>query len=290
MAANLGILYGIAAALAFSIAAVFYKKGFTGKQPDILFASGLRAFPTFLLLLLVNLVLKEDIGVVFNENVMLFAFLSLFTALVIGDTFFFLALKITPLSIVYPISYSFSLFASIFSFIFLNESITVFLMLSILVLVLGIFLVYSDREKGKVKLEARGIFYSFITAVFWGLSVIFTKIGLNYATPLILNLTRISMLTLIALPYLAYKRDQIKGYRKGLGYIVIGGFLGIGIGPVLFFFSIINIGASRASILASGAPLLSLIMASIFLREKIKRKQLIGILLVILSVYLVYLS
>jgi len=70
---------------------------------------------------------------------------------------------------------------------------------------------------------------------------------------------------------------------------VVGGFLD-GIGTILFYLSVISIGVSRASVLASSTPILSLVLAALVLKERIQRKQLIGIILVILSTYLVSLS
>ncbi|RLE72595.1 MAG: hypothetical protein DRJ37_02505 [Thermoprotei archaeon] len=76
---------------------------------------------------------------------------------------------------------------------------------------------------------------------------------------------------------------------SSLKYVVVGGFLD-GIGTILFYLSVISIGVSRASVLASSTPILSLVLAALVLKERIQRKQLIGIILVILSTYLVSLS
>ncbi len=281
-----GVLYGVASALAFSLAALMYKKGFS-KKLDVFLANGLRAAPTFLLLLVVSTAIGT-VGELCKAEIMIYAFLSLFFDLILGDTFFFLALRESPLSIAYPVAYSFSLFAVIFSFLFLNEPITVHLLISMAALVLGVYIIYRGSNEESFRLK--GLFYSFLTALFWGSSVIFTKMGLYYAIPINLNLARTLMLSILSAPYALYRREQVKSFKGSLKYIVAGGFLGMGLGPVLFYFSVVNVGASRASVLASSAPILSLVLASAILREKIQRKQLIGIVLVILSTYLISIS
>ncbi len=283
----LGILYGIGSALFFSMAALFYKKGFSRKRLDVFLANGLRAIPTSLLLLTASAAMGS-VHELYKMEVLLLAFLSLFVDLILGDTFFFLALKESPLSIAYPISYSFSLFAAIFSALFLKESITAYLLISITILVAGVYLIYSGS--GEVNLKVKGVLYSLLTALFWGSSVVFTKIGLYHSTPITFNLARTSILGIFAIPYTIFRRREIVSLGGSLKYVVMGGFLGMGLGPILFYFSVISIGASRASVLASSTPILSLILAALVLKEKVQRKQLIGIILVILSTYLVSIS
>ncbi|RLE66488.1 MAG: hypothetical protein DRJ38_01640 [Thermoprotei archaeon] len=283
----LGVLCGIGSAFFFSLAALFYKKGFSKKKMDVFLANGLRAIPTFCILLTASFIIG-NLHELYKIEILFYAFLSLFVDLILGDTFFFLALKESPLSIAYPISYSFSLFAAIFSTFFLEEPVTVYLLTSIIVLITGIYLIYrgSNGETFKVK----GVLYSLLTAFFWGSSVVFTKTGLYHSTPITFNLARTAILSIITTPYTVSRREQVVELGRFLKYVIIGGFLGMGLGPLLFYLSIISIGASRASVLASSTPILSLILATLVLRERVQRKQLIGILLVILSTYLVSIS
>lgn len=170
----------------------------------------------------------------------------------------------------------------------MKESITAYLLTSIAILVVGVYLIY--RGSSEIDLKIRGVLYSLLTALFWGSSVVFTKIGLYYSTPTTFNLARTSILSILAVPYTIFKKGQIANLGSSLKYVVVGGFLGMGLGPILFYLSVISIGASRASVLASSTPILSLVLAALVLKERIQRKQLIGIILVILSTYLVSLS
>jgi len=123
----------------------------------VFLANGLRAIPTLLLLFIAGIVLGS-IHEICRIEVLFFAFLSFFVDLILGDTFFFLALKESPLSIACPIPYSFSLFAAVFSTPFLKESITAYLLTSIAILVLGVYLIY--RGSSKIDPKVRGVLYN----------------------------------------------------------------------------------------------------------------------------------
>ena len=109
-----GILTGVGAAVAFSLAAILYRLGLKGSEIDVLLINSLRAPPALATLYLALLISGEP-APGFDPLVSLYAFLSMFFALIIGDIAFFEALKQTSVSIVYPIAYSFSLPAILFT-------------------------------------------------------------------------------------------------------------------------------------------------------------------------------
>ena len=276
---SVGFAYGLAAMLAFSLSPLFYKKALEGV--DLWTANGLRAAVTLPGLAAAAALLEGPVRLTWEA--LAYALLSLLTANVAGDLLFFEALREAPVSLVYPLSYTFSVFAIIFSFLFLREPAGLPVLVAAALIIPGVALVQEqgwDRGPG-----AKGVLCSLATAVMWGMSVVFSKLALASLGPLTLNALRMGALLLLSSPFLALRARRVKkGYAL---YMALGGILGVGLGPVFFFNAINMIGASRASVLSSGSPIVAALLGAIVFGEKLGARRVAGVLLLTLSAYLV---
>ena len=126
-----------------------------------------------------------------------------------------------------------------------------------------------------------------LTVVFWGLSIISTKVVLAQIPPVSIAFFRYSIATatLIPLAFLTHSLPKIT--LKDLGTLIITSMFGI----VLYFLFENNAlqytTASNASMLVAAMPLFAIIIEALFFRQRISWKMAVCILISIVGVYLV---
>lgn len=273
----LGEVLAALAALTFSTAAVLYRfamrESSSGGIMAGIVACGLRAVPT----LAVLLVAHSALGTSEPKPAEFYAacLLSALSSFMIGDSAFLYGLSRAPLGVVYPTAYSFSLFAALFSHLIVGERVAPELVASAVVIIAGIYQVYRGND---TEVSLVGVLSGLIAAVFWGLSVAFTALALRWGNPVDVNLFRVAFLSVLTMPVVITKRDSVRAVR--LYHLILGGILGIGIGPLLFFASMVLEGAARPSIIVSCTPLITVILGKAFLGEEVTGRVFTGALLV----------
>jgi drug/metabolite transporter (DMT)-like permease len=124
--------------------------------------------------------------------------------------------------------------------------------------------------------------------VFWALAFPFIKIGLEELSPVNLTIMRLLVACIVFLILLIVKPNKFsKIQKKDIIPIFLVGFLGI----VLYHFGL-NYGeqyisASAASVIIATIPIFVVILAAIFLKEKITLKIVSGVLLSLVGVVVI---
>lgn len=126
-----------------------------------------------------------------------------------------------------------------------------------------------------------------MTIVFWGLSIISTKVVLAQLPPVSIAFFRYSIATATLIPLALFTHSLPKITLKDLGTLLITSLLGI----VLYFLFENNAlqytTASNASMLVAAMPLFAVIIDALFFRQKVNWKMAICIMISIVGVYLV---
>uniref|UniRef100_A0A7J3X866 DMT family transporter n=1 Tax=Thermofilum pendens TaxID=2269 RepID=A0A7J3X866_THEPE len=270
-------------ALLFASAAMLYRKAMRGSRLSPLTASALRALVVVPLLYAVS----APVGVSFSKpaEFYLLAFASTVLVFAVGDALLLYGLSHSPVGVVYPAAYSFSLFAAFFSHLLLGEAVTAGMLAAAVLVVLGVALTYRGASASGD--YVRGLAAGLGASISWGLGITLNKPALDYATPLELTLVRLLMLIAIAAPALAREAGRIRE-AVNLPYLALGGLLGIGLGPLVYLQAIADSGVTGPSIVASSSPVLAVVLAAVFLGEKPSRWVVFGALLVFLGVTLLY--
>ncbi len=123
-------------------------------------------------------------------------------------------------------------------------------------------------------------------AFLWALSaVVYAQLG-QKIPPLALNLSKgviaialISLTLIVQGNYLSPQMDAV-----AVGFLLLSGVLGIGLGDTFYFEALNNLGARRTLLLEALAPPLSALIALIFLQESLSAKAWAGIFLTVLGV------
>ncbi len=281
-----GELYALAAAVCWSVAAVFYKKGIgAGAIPAVL----IRTFFAMFFRLVMYLILR---GGHFDFTLIGFAFLNLggLLRLILGGAAYMKGLENISVSRFIPILFTFPLLTILLSGLLLNEKIHADVVLGTFSIVTGVWILSRGKNSVGEKNVKLGVAVAVLAAFLYAFSIVATKTGLKDVDPF--QSALISMPIPLALLYLAYSMKNgakaIFKFRKE-AYILLGlgGIAGMGFGSYFFFVSLTLIGTAKATSLAAITPFLSSLMALVTLKEKISYSLIVGMAATVAGIWVI---
>lgn len=134
----------------------------------------------------------------------------------------------------------------------------------------------------------QGEFAALSAAVIWAFaSVIYTRVG-KQLPPLLLNLVKGLIEIALLLITLQWREALFPSVSPtALGWLLLSGAIGIGVGDTAYFQALNDIGPRRTLILESLSPALSTVFALLLLQERLPMTAGLGIALTIAGVMLV---
>lgn len=270
-----GELYALAAAVCWSVAAVFYKKGIgAGAIPAVL----IRTFFAMLFLLVLYLILR---GGHFDFTLAGLLFLNLggLLRLILGGAAYMKGLENISVSRFIPILFTFPLLTILLSALLLGERIRPEVAAGTVLIVAGVWVLSRGHNSGGEKNIRLGVSVAVLAAFLYAFSIVATKTGLKDVDPL--QSALISMPVPLALLYVAYSIKSgpvaiFKFRRADYLLLGLGGIAGMGFGSYFFFVSLTLIGAAKATGLAAITPFISSVIAVVTLKEEINRTLILG--------------
>jgi DME family drug/metabolite transporter len=270
-----GELYAIAAAICWSMAAVFYKKGIgAGAIPAVL----VRTFFAMLFLLILFLILR---GGHFEFTLMGFVFLNLggLFRLILGGAAYMKGLENISVSRFIPILFTFPLLTILLSALLLKENIRIEVVGGTFLIVIGIWILTRGKGAMGEKNIRFGVSMAIVAAFLYAFSIVATKTGLKDVDPF--QSALISMPVPLGLLYLYYSANNgaktiFKLKKEAYLLLGLGGIVGMGFGSYFFFVSLTKIGAAKATGLAAITPVLSSLIALLTIKEKMNTAIIIG--------------
>lgn len=272
--------YSLYFALYSSIALVIQKRLVQGFSPkSLIFVYGLFAFPFSITLALII----YGIPLV---SVNFFVFLATSGALdTIAAISLFKALKISPISLLAPISSFNPMFTTIFAFLFLAELPTTLKFFGIFLIILGAYLLnLKDIRHGIFKpiiklVSDRGIQLFFLANFLWAITPIFQKqaIAETYPqAPLFASAIGLFFVTLFISPFaLRQSIASSSKFKRIIPYLIILGILGASAQFAAFTaFSQANL--SYVTAIFKLSVLFTIIGGWLFFKETNIRERLLG--------------
>lgn len=117
-----------------------------------------------------------------------------------------------------------------------------------------------------------------VANIIWSAASVIFKISLTNIPPFTLAFLRFAIAPLLILPLLGKKAQLHLHERRDLWALVGYALSGITGNIIFYFLGLQRTYAINATIIASGAPILTLFLAHTFLREKVSFKKLLGFL------------
>lgn len=136
----------------------------------------------------------------------------------------------------------------------------------------------------------KGLIYSLLAALVWGLSPVLEKKGLRNIPPLYAVLLRSISISIALIFYFTckglFRKVPLTDFRS-LSFIILGGLLAGMLGQIFYFTALKNWEASRVVPIAGSYPLVAFIFSLLILREPLTIYKLLGLLLIIGGIYLI---
>lgn len=281
------IIYALLAALFSGLTSVFAKTGI--KDVESLLATFIRTIIITLFLFVVVL-LNNNLNDIFllDKRTIIFLILSGISNTLLW-IFYFKALDLGTVSKVTPIDKTSIILTLILSSIFLNEKITEIKVFSIILILVGTLL--TIKRENKNSKDNKWILYAVLTAIFTSTTTILSKIGIENTNTSLTTFLRtvIVLLVLTAITLIKKKYKNIKKLnKKNYLYIVLSG-ISTSL-SWLFYFASLSIGeASIVFPIEKLSLVVSIIVSCIFLKEKLSKKQILGIVIIVLGTSLLFL-
>lgn len=187
---------------------------------------------------------------------------------------------------------------ALLGFIFLDEKVSVFSVLGMLVTFLGIAIVILSKETGERKFKLnhslKGILFAFLGALGQSVGTILSKVGMDGYNPFAATQIRVivgflSLFTLfIYLNKWGDLKEAIKD-KKAIAIIALGSIFGSFLGVSLQLVSLQYIAAGVTATITSITPILIIPFSIIIFKEKIKAKEILGAVLSVFGVAILFL-
>ncbi len=283
-----GSLLAVISAFCWAAGASVYKKALESTDPwsGNLMRTGFAAIGFFLIM-----VVKGTFShAVTSLTVSLFFWIifSAFFAFFLGDLLFLTAIKKAGVSRTVPVSSTYPLFVTVWAFIVYGRPVSVFVVLGTLFIVVAIKLI-SEEEKGeKSNTLSGGVLLAISAAVCWSISVVV----LDYLVVVLPTeaVAGFRFFITFLLTAAVVSTRQFNYDKNVLFWIGIGGFGILVFSNYIFLEAIRMAGSTKAAPISAVYPVISVVLAALFLKEKITVKIVGGTVLSFLGILLVILG
>lgn len=277
------IIFALLAAFFAGITTIFSKIGVN--NVDSTLATSLRTA----IILIFNLLVVLFIGS-FNEinkldfKIIIFLILSGITTALLWLSYF-KALQLCDVNKVTPIDKTSIVLTLLLSSVFLNEKITIIKIISMILILIGTFLMTNIKAK---KCDNKWLIYAILTAIFTSLATILGKIGIkdiesNFGT---LIRTIIVFIIIWSIVFIKGKHKEIKVINKKSWLFILLSGLTTGLSWLCYFKALQGGEASIVFPIEKLSIVVAIIFSCIFLKEKINKKLILGLILIVVGTLL----
>lgn len=280
------IIYALLASVFSGLTSVFAKTGI--KNIDSLLATFLRTIVISLFLFLIA-IWKENLNDIFllDTKTILFLILSGISNTLLWICYF-KALDLGTVSKVTPVDKTSIVLTLILSSLFLNEKITTIKIISIVLILSGTFL--TIKKESKDSKDNKWIIYAILTAVFTSTTTVLSKIGIESTNTTLITFLRTIVVLIILTTITLFKKKykSIKDIEKRSWLFIILSGLSTSL-SWLFYFKALALGeASVVFPIEKLSLVVSILISIIFLKEKVNKKQIIGIIIIVIGTSLLF--
>lgn len=295
----MGELAALGAAVSWTVSALLYGKALSGSKP--ISANIVRLTLTSAVLVLF-IVVTGMLGVLSDlpMNVAFFAGISGIIGLGLGDTLYMVSLKMIGVARAVPVTCTYPLFNLVWVAIFTGEPVTWSVVLGAVVIVLGIWLLSLQGEKGTFQYPRnvlrKGLVVAIATALLWSVSIALMGLAVketpNLGDAFAINTVRVLTVAVafaISAPIVDRQRGFLKMRKKTVATLVAGGIVALGLGWFLLTYSFIYTAESRAVPISSATPLFSTLAGIMLLHEKVNAESILGSIIIVAGIFIIFL-
>ena len=202
---------------------------------------------------------------------------------------YFKALQLGDVNKVVPIDKSSTILTMILAFIFLNEKITINMVIGMIGIAIGTYLMIQKKEKAEKIVKGKAwLIYALLSALFASLTSILGKVGIeNIESNLGTAIRTIVVLIMSWIIVFATKKqsDVKKIDKRSLIFLILSG-IATGASWLCYYKALQDGLASIVVPIDKLSILVTVLFAYIFLKEKLSKKSLLGLILIVVGTLL----
>lgn len=278
--------YALQAALCFSIAHIFVRRGLAGSNA---LTGSVISLGTSVLIFWTLAIFLAPLSQLASPAIGYFIAGGFF-APAIGQTLGYIGMERIGVARSSPIVNTSPIFSSVFAVLLLGEVWLTQNILGTCLVILGVVILSTSRPASE-EWNKKDIVYPLLAAVAFGISTTFRKSGLTIVpVPLLAAAVTLAsaFIVLLALVWFRGGRQILRFNRRSSSWLLSGAV--VNSGAILSFFSALNVGTVvRVEPLVACNPLLTILWASIFLRqfETLSWRVVVGALVTVAGTVLV---
>ena len=196
---------------------------------------------------------------------------------------YFKALQLGDVNKVVPIDKSSTILTMILAFIFLNEKITINMVIGMIGIAIGTYLMIQKKEEEQKQVKNKiWLIYAVLSAVFASLTSILAKVGIENVESNLGTAIRTIVVLIMAwiIVFLQKKHGQVKNIsKKSFVFIGLSG-IATGASWICYYKALHDGLASIVVPIDKLSILVTVAFAYIFLREKLSRSSMVGLILI----------
>ncbi len=278
------ILYALGSAFFAGVTAILAKVGV--KDVDSHVATAIRTIIVLIFSWVMVFIIGSQSEIVnIDEKAFLFLILS---GLSTGASWlcYFKALQLGDVNKVVPIDKSSTILTMILAFIFLNEKITINMVIGMIGIAIGTYLMIQKTEGVEKVVKGKAwLVYAILSALFASLTSILGKVGIeNVESNLGTAIRTIVVLIMAWIIVFATKKqgDVKKIDKRSLIFIVLSG-IATGASWLCYYKALQDGLASIVVPIDKLSILVTILFAYVFLKEKLSKKSLFGLVLIVVG-------
>jgi len=283
----LGVTLALASAFSWASSTILVRVGLRRLSP--IGANIFRLYVASALFLII-FALTGNLGVFkLPTRLLVLAFISAQFGFVIGDYFYFNALKRMGVSRTVPITSTYPLWAILWAILFLGKKVKPHVILGAVLVVLAIIIVKKAEERENS--DRLGFIFAFIAPISWSVAITI----MDYLTKSIPSLqlagVRMVFAAIGVSVFLPKYGDEVRRISRREALVLIGAaVLGLILGQYLFVYSVSLVGSPIAAPVSAINPILASLLAILVLRERPNARIFEGLVLAVLGVVLISLG
>ncbi|ACJ16036.1 permease [Thermococcus onnurineus NA1] len=281
----LGVLAAITSAFSWAASTMLIKVGMRNKSPVAVNIFRLYAVSImFAVIFLINGTFSQI--AVLPPELLLVAFVSAQFGFVVGDYFYFNALKLMGVSRTVPITSTYPLWTILWASLFLGRKISPQVIVGAILVVVAIIVVRKAEEEEHINL--RGFVFALLAPVSWSFAIL-TMDWLTQSID-VLSLAGIRMVFAaigISLFLPRYGKELREITQKEAIVLIGAAISGLMLGQYFFVYSVNLVGSQIAAPVSAINPIIASAMAILLLKEPPNKKILEGLILAVLGVILI---
>lgn len=281
----LGILAALTSAFTWGFSTILIKVGMKDKSP--ISANIFRLYTVALMYAVVFYFtgrFQELISL--SPEFLLIAFISAQFGFVIGDYFYFAALKIMGVSRTVPITSTYPLWTIVWAIIFLGREINLQIVAGAVLVVEAIIIVRKADDGGGV--DPRGFLFAILAPISWSIAITIMDWLSQHVEVLTLAGLRMLMAALGISLLLPKYAGEVRRISKREALLLAGAaFFGLFLGQYAFVYSVQTVGSEVAAPVSAINPIISSLLAILLLKEPANRRIIEALVLAVIGVILI---